>query len=99
MLAGPMVLVVAVVVVTTSPSKANKEGQLSDDDGGSSGYKNSSGYKLQLQVLRTGIFANRRLGCNTDNYCACPLAFRQQACSQKTGLPPAGHGFATSYRR
>ena len=67
MLAGPMVLVVAAVVVTTSPNKPNKEGQLSHDYGGSSGYKNSSGYKLQLQVLRTGIFVSRRLGCNTDN--------------------------------
>ena len=72
MRAGPMVLVVAVVVVTTSPKKKNKEGQLSDDDGGSSGYKNSSGYKLQLQVLRTGIFANRRLGCNTQPRPALP---------------------------
>ena len=56
---GPMVLVVAVVVVTTSSKQKSKIEQLSVDDGGSSGHKNSSGYKLQLQVLRTGIFANR----------------------------------------
>ena len=62
MLAGPMVLVVAVEVVTTSRNKANKERQLSDDDGGSSGYKNSSGYKLQLQVLRTGSFCEQTTG-------------------------------------
>ena len=72
MRAGPMVVVAAVVVVTTRSQKNNKEGQLSDDDGGSSGYKNSIGYKLELQVLRTVMFANRRLGCNTQSRPALP---------------------------
>ena len=62
MRAGLMVLVVAVVVVTISSKQKNKIGQLSVDDGGSSGYNNSIGYKL---VLRTDIFVDRRLGCNT----------------------------------
>ena len=72
MRAGLMVLVVAVVVVTTNPKQKNNIGQLSDDDGGSSGYKNSIGYKLELQVLRTVMFANRRLGCNTQSRPALP---------------------------
>ena len=86
MRAGLMVLVVAVVVVTISSKQKNKIGQLSVDDGGSSGYNNSIGYKLELQVLRTGIFANRRLGCNTQPRPALPARAAEQERDASTCL-------------
>ena len=39
MLAGPLVLMVAVVVITKTKTY-NKQGQLSDETGGSNGYNN-----------------------------------------------------------
>ena len=79
MRAGLMGLVVAVVVVTTSSKQKSKIEQLSVDDGGSSGYNNSIGHWLQeLQALRTGIFVNRRLGCNTQPRPALPARAAEQ---------------------
>ena len=79
MRAGLMGLVVAVVVVTTTSKQKSKIEQLSVDYGSSSGYNNSIGNWLQeLQALRTGIFVNRRLGCNTQPRPALPARAAEQ---------------------
>ena len=71
-------------MVNTSPKKKSKEGQLPDDDGGSSGHKNSSGHKhCALAFLPTDDWAAKlTTTAHVRLHSDYKLARKRQGCPQ-----------------